>query len=123
MNTSISWTPIFEVKRTFVYNKKTYERIQFPLQASAGKTIHKAQGATLSSAVINLSQTKQRKIPHIHYVALSRVNSLDELFILDFNEKSLDKDDSVDHEMVRLRQQRLLSTTVHSLHESHFFIQ
>lgn len=25
MNTSISWTPIFEVKRTFVYNKKTYE--------------------------------------------------------------------------------------------------
>lgn len=107
MNTSISWTPIFEVKRTFVYNKKTYERVQFPLQASAGKTIHKAQGATLSSAVINLSQTKQRKIPHIHYVALSRVKSLDGLFILDFNEKSLDKDDSVDQEMVRLRQQKM----------------
>ncbi|XP_062566991.1 uncharacterized protein LOC134229291 [Saccostrea cucullata] len=56
----------------FIENKKTYERVQFPLQPSAGKTIHKAQGATLSKAVISLAQTKQRKIPHIHYVALSR---------------------------------------------------
>ena len=102
-----TWTPIFEVKRTFVYNKKTYERVQFPLQASAGKTIHKAQGATLSNAVISLSQTKQRKIPHIHYVALSRVKSLDGLFILDFNEKSLDKDDRVDREMQRLREKKM----------------
>ena len=102
-----TWTPIFEVKRTFIFNKKTYERVQFPLQASAGKTIHKAQGATLSNAVINLTQTKQRKIPHIHYVALSRVKSLDGLFILDFNEKSLDKDDSVDEEMDRLRQKKI----------------
>ena len=102
-----TWTPMFEVKRTFIFNKKTYERVQFPLQASAGKTIHKAQGATLSNAVINLTQTKQRKIPHIHYVALSRVKSLDGLFILDFNEKSLDKDDSVDEEMDRLRQKKI----------------
>lgn len=53
--------------------------------------------------MINLSHTKQRKIPHIHYVALSKVKYL----FLDFNEKSLDKDDSVDQEMVRLRQQRM----------------
>ena len=116
-----TWTPIFEVKRTFIFNKKTYERVQFPLQASAGKTIHKAQGATLSNAVINLTQTKHRKIPHIHYVALSRVKSLDGLFVLDFNEKSLDKDDSVDEEMDRLRQKKksaLLSTTISGLDTS-----
>ncbi|XP_062570615.1 uncharacterized protein LOC134232646, partial [Saccostrea cucullata] len=106
-NVNTAWTPVFEAKRTFVYNRKTYERVQFPLQPSAGKTIHKAQGATLSKAVISLAQTKQRKIPHIHYVALSRVRSLDSLFILDFNEKSLSKDDTVDKEMERLRENRL----------------
>lgn len=81
---------------------QTYQRVQFPLQP-----IHKAQGATLSKAVISLAQTKQRKIPHIHYVALSRVRSLDGLFILDFNEKSLTKDENVDKEMDRLRENRL----------------
>ncbi|XP_062619428.1 uncharacterized protein LOC134280987 [Saccostrea cucullata] len=106
-NVNTAWTPVFEAKRTFVYNRKTYERVQFPLQPSAGKTIHKAQGATLSKAVINLAQTKQRKISHIHYVALSRVRSLDGLFILDFNEKSLSKDETVDNEMDRLRENRL----------------
>ncbi|XP_062614791.1 uncharacterized protein LOC134276564 [Saccostrea cucullata] len=106
-NVNTTWTPIFEAKRTFVYNRKTYERVQFPLQPSAGKTIHKAQGATLSKAVISLAQTTQRKIPHIHYVALSRVRSLDGLFILDFNEKSLSKDENVDKEMERLRDNRL----------------
>ncbi len=106
-NIKTTWTPIFEAKRTFVYNRKTYERVQFPLQPSAGKTIHKAQGATLSKAVISLEQTKQRKIPHIHYVALSRVRSLDGLFILDFNEKSLSKDENVDKEMERLRENKL----------------
>lgn len=84
-NVNATWTPIFEAKRTLIHNRKTYERVQFPLQPSAGKTIHKAQGATLSSAVISLTQTNQRKIPHIHYVALSRVKSLDGLYILDFN--------------------------------------
>ncbi|XP_062590040.1 uncharacterized protein LOC134251654 [Saccostrea cucullata] len=106
-NINTAWTPVFEAKRTFVYNRKTYERVQFPLQPSAGKTIHKAQGATLSKAVISLAQTKQRKIPHIHYVALSRVRSLDGLFILDLNEKSLSKDETVDKEMQRLRENRL----------------
>ncbi|XP_062592424.1 uncharacterized protein LOC134253849 [Saccostrea cucullata] len=106
-NVNTAWTPIFEAKRTFVYNRKTYERVQFPLQPSAGKTIHKAQGATLSKAVISLAQTRQRKIPHIHYVALSRVRSLDGLFILDFNEKSLSKDETVDKEVDRLRENRL----------------
>ncbi|XP_033746958.1 uncharacterized protein LOC117332184 [Pecten maximus] len=52
------WTPIFETKRMFMYNRKTYQRVQFPLQPSAAKTVHKAQGATLDSVVVDLSQTR-----------------------------------------------------------------
>ncbi|XP_069139395.1 uncharacterized protein [Argopecten irradians] len=101
-NIDKSWTPIFETKRTFMYNRKTFERIQFPLQPSAAKTVHKAQGATLDKVVVSLSQTRKRKIPHIHYVALSRVRSLENLHIVDFNEGSLSKDNDVDTEMQRL---------------------
>ncbi|XP_069105156.1 uncharacterized protein [Argopecten irradians] len=53
-NIETSWTPIFETKRTFMYNRKTFERIQFPLQPSAAKTVHKAQGATLDKVVFSL---------------------------------------------------------------------
>ncbi|XP_053391621.1 uncharacterized protein LOC128554361 [Mercenaria mercenaria] len=84
-----NWTPIFDIERSFTYNKKTFERIQFPLQPSAGRSVHRAQGTTLESAVIDLSQRKTRKVPHLHYVALSRVKSLDKLQILNFNEQAL----------------------------------
>ena len=97
------WTPIFETKRTFMYNRKTFERIQFPLQPSAAKTVHKAQGTTVDELVVDLSQTRCRKIPHIHYVALSRVKQIDHLHVLNFNEKALTKDNSVDVEMDRLK--------------------
>ncbi|XP_033759145.1 uncharacterized protein LOC117341405 [Pecten maximus] len=106
-NVDKSWTPIFETKRTFMYNRKTFERIQFPLTPSAAKTVHKAQGATLDQVVVSLSQTKKRKIPHIHYVALSRVRSLQNLHIIDFNENSLSKDKDVDAEMQRLSENGL----------------
>lgn len=102
-----NWTPIFEVKRSFFFNRKTYERVQFPLQPSAAKTVHKSQGAILESVVVSLSQTKQRKIPHIHSVALSRVKSLNQLYILDFNDKSLSKDKDVDDEIDRLSKNEL----------------
>ncbi|XP_033725386.1 uncharacterized protein LOC117315346 [Pecten maximus] len=107
INIDKSWTPIFETKRTFMYNRKTFERIQFPLTPSAAKTVHKAQGATLDQVVVSLSQTKKRKIPHIHYVALSRVRSLQNLHIIDFNEDSLTKDKEVDAEMQRLSENGL----------------
>ena len=97
-----TWTPVFDVKRSFTYNRKTYERIQFPLQPSAGRSVHRAQGTTLESVVIDLSQRKSRKIPHLHYVALSRVTSLKKLQILNFNENALTLDQQVKTEMDRL---------------------
>ncbi|XP_078328660.1 uncharacterized protein LOC144623788 [Crassostrea virginica] len=99
---SDDWTPIFEVQRSFVYNYNTFQRIQFPLRPSAGKTVHKAQGCTVDEIVIDLSQNKVRKTPHIHYVALSRVRSVNHLHILNFNEKALAMDEQVVEEMERL---------------------
>ncbi|XP_069110076.1 ATP-dependent DNA helicase PIF1-like [Argopecten irradians] len=95
------WTPIFETKRTFLHNRKTYERIQFPLAPSAAKTVHKAQGTTVDELVVDLSSSY--KAPHIHYVALSRVRTLSNLHILDFNDKALTVDKNVHVEMDRLR--------------------
>ncbi|XP_062615034.1 uncharacterized protein LOC134276764 [Saccostrea cucullata] len=97
------WTPIFDCQRSFVFNSTTYQRIQFPLRPAAGKTIHKAQGCTVDEIVVDLSQSRMRKTPHIHYVALSRVRSVDKLHILNFNEQALTVDEKVVEEMKRMR--------------------
>lgn len=102
------WTPIFDCQRSFVLNSTTYQRIQFPLRPAAGKTIHKAQGCTVDKIVVDLSQSSVRKTPHIHYVALSRVRSVDKLHILNFNEKALAVDEKVVQEMERMRKEALL---------------
>ncbi|XP_062614811.1 uncharacterized protein LOC134276593 [Saccostrea cucullata] len=102
---SENWTPMFEVQRSFLLNYNTFQRIQFPLRPAAGKTIHKAQGCTVDEIVIDMSQTKVRKIPHIHYVALSRVRSVDHLHILNFNEQALSMDEQVVDEMERMKKE------------------
>jgi hypothetical protein len=68
-----SWTSIFDIKRSFTYKYKTFERIQFPLRTAAAKTIHKSRGDTLDQVVVSLKSKCKAKIPHIHYVALSRL--------------------------------------------------
>ena len=50
-------------------------RKQFPLRQSAAKTIHRSQGDTLDQVVVDLSSA--RREAHSHYVALSRVRTLD----------------------------------------------
>ena len=117
------WTPIFEVQRSFVLNRNTFQRIQFPLRPAAGKTIHKAQGCTVDEIVIDLSQTKVRKTPHIHYVALSRVRSVNNLHILNFNEQALAIDEKVFEEMERLKKDaplQLCYVPIYQAHSDHF---
>ena len=110
-NSSINtdWTPVFDVQRTFILNYKTYQRIQFPLTPASGKSVWKAEGATVDRVVVDLSQEKRIvKIPHIHYVALSRVKRLKDLYILNLNEASMALDDDVNVEMHRLRTEATL---------------
>ena len=81
-------------------NYKTYQRIQFPLTPASGKSVWKAEGAPVDEVVVEKSQFKKiRKIPHIHYVALSRVKKLENLYILNMNEGVIDLDKQVTTEM------------------------
>ena len=110
-NSSIhtDWTPVFDVQRTFIVNYKTYQRIQFPLAPASGKSVWKAEGATVDRVVVDLSQqTRHCQIPHIHYVALSRVKKLEDLYILNMNEAVMALDEDVNVEMQRLRTEATL---------------
>jgi hypothetical protein len=96
------WTPIFAVCRQFKVRLRSAEiqRKQFPLKAAHARTIHKLQGATLEELVCELPG---RRVPHIHYVALSRITSMDKLHILKLNPKKINVDERVVVEMRRLR--------------------
>ena len=54
-------------------------RKQFPLRPAAAKTIHRSQGDTETRVVVNFETRKT--IPHIHYVGLSRVTTIEGLHI------------------------------------------
>ena len=56
---NIDWTPVFDVQRTFIVNYKTYQRIKIPLTPESGKSVRKAEGATVDRVVVDLSQEKR----------------------------------------------------------------
>lgn len=57
-------------------------RKQFPLRPAAAKTVHRSQGDTEREIFVDLESS--RTIPHIYYVALSRVTSIEGLHIRNF---------------------------------------
>ena len=97
---SKDWTPIWAVERTFLFRRKAVVRQQFPLKASSGKTIHKAQGQTKSMVVVDMTSGSR---PHQHYVAFSRVTSLQGLYLLNGLSGQIKVDKGVVKEMDRLR--------------------
>ena len=97
---SPDWTPIWAVKRTFMFRRKAIVRQQFPLKASSAKTIHKAQGQTKSQVVVDMTTGSR---PHQHYVAFSRVTRLQGLHLLNGLNGQIKVDKAVIHEMERLR--------------------
>lgn len=109
---SSSWTPILEIARKFSFNYyKSFciTRRQFPLTLAAAKTVHKSQGSTLESAVIGLGN---KKLEHLYYVALSRVQKLASVYLLNFEEKSIKVSELVIEEMNRLRTSAKISISI-----------
>ena len=74
--------PIPRHKFEYYYNERVVaERMQYPLKLAYGITIHKSQGMTLDKLVVDCSRIFERGQA---YVAMSRVKTLDGLFIKNF---------------------------------------
>lgn len=74
-----TWTPIFKRKATFTASPPVKcTRINFPLSLACAMTVHKSQGGTFEQIVFDYSHTLQQQLV---YVALSRVTSIDGLYI------------------------------------------
>ena len=71
------------------------------MRPASAKTVHRSQGDTQSQVVVNLNT--RRTIPHIHYVALSRVTTIEGLYITDLCESKISVDPKVVQEMQLLR--------------------
>ena len=85
-------------------------RKQFALRPTAARTTHRSQGDTEIIAVVKFDT--RRAIPHIHYVGLSRVTTIDGLFINDLCENKIAVSCDVHTEMDRLRGEGKLSLSV-----------
>ena len=99
-----TWTPIKSVTTQFAVGKTKSAQVvrkQFPLRPASAKTVHRLQGDTQSQNVVNLNT--RRTIPHIHYVALSRVTTIEGLYITDLCESKISVDPKVVQEMQLLR--------------------
>ena len=104
-----TWTPIKPVTTQFYVGKTKSAQVvrkQFPLCPAAAKTVHRSKGDTQTEIVANLNT--KRAIPHIHYVALSRVTTIEGLYITDLCENKISVDPKVVEEMKKLRTERSL---------------
>jgi hypothetical protein len=111
-----SWTPVEPIVKQFAAGHKgqaQIQRLQFPLRPAHAKTVHRAQGDTMDTAVIDL--TTRRKVDHIHYVAISRLRSLEGLHIVNLEEEKITINKEVQTEMGRLRSFSAETPKFHSL--------
>ena len=77
-------------------------RTQFPLILAYGVTIHKCQGLSLNCAIVDLSE--KVFADGMAYVALSRVRSLNGLYLTTFDAQSIRVSKNSVAEVNRLRQ-------------------
>ena len=114
---SPTWTPIFAITReTPILNGRVTRR-QFPLKPAAGTTIHACQGSTYDKICIDMdtsSSAHYRRHPmtakpflrHAHYVAASRVKSLEGLQILKWNENLISVNEDVQNHLDYLHKEK-----------------
>ncbi len=114
-----TWTPIKPITTQFAVGKTRSVQVvrkQFPLRPAAAKTIHRSQGDTESRIVVNLET--RTAIPHIHYVGLSRVTTINGLFITDLCEDKIAVSNDVRTEMQRLRTEGQLPLSIKPIYEA-----
>ena len=92
-------------------SSKVINRSQFPLMLAWGCKLHKEQGLTLEKVVISFDLVKQQSFNYGQmYVALSRVTSLDNFYLIgSFTLSAIKADPRAIHEYQRLRKERQLS--------------
>lgn len=76
----------------YYHDKLTAERTQFPLKLAYGITIHKSQGMTLDKLVVDCSRIFERGQA---YVAMSRVKTLEGLYLRNFTPDKVMVDEKV----------------------------
>jgi len=82
------WIEVEPMDWTVEDNGKIRAKLtQYPLRLAWAITVHKSQGMSLSTAVVDLSHAFEYGQG---YVALSRVRSLDGLYLMGFNERALE---------------------------------
>lgn len=99
INNSIAIEPICT---EFYYKGRAIIRHQFPLIPAWASTIHKVQGATLERVAISIGTNIFGN--GMSYVALSRVKSLDGLYLINFCAQKVLPSKKVLIEYARLRQ-------------------
>ena len=101
-----TWTPMKPITTQFAVGRNRTVQVvrkQFPLRpAAAAKTIHRSQGDTENRIVVNLDT--RLAIPHIHYVGLSRVATIEGLSITDLCENKIAVSNAMCKEMAHLRE-------------------
>ena len=76
----------------YYHDKLTAERTQFPLKLAYGITIHKSQGMTLDKLVVDCSRIFEKGQA---YVAMSRVKTLNGLYLKNFSKDKVMVDERV----------------------------
>ncbi|PFX15510.1 ATP-dependent DNA helicase PIF1 [Stylophora pistillata] len=114
-----TWTPIKPVTSQFAVGRNRTAQVlrkQFPLRPAAAKTIHRSQGDTVDKIVVNFDARKA--IPHIHYVGLSRVTTIEGLHIIDLCEDKIAVNTDVQKEMERLRTEAKLHLCINPVYNA-----
>ena len=103
-----TWNPIKPIATQFAVDRNRtvqVERKQFPLRpaAAAAKTINRSQGIAENTIIIVVNFDTRKRIPHIHYVELSTVTTIEGLYITDLCENKIAVSNPLREEMARLR--------------------
>ena len=110
------WIPVEKAEasirlRSNKESSPVIKRTQFPLMLAWACTVHKVQGLSLDKAVISFDLLKQRSFNYGQmYVALSRVTSLNGLYLTgEYKSSAIKADPRAIHEYERMQPSELMA--------------